>query len=93
MFYMLTIVMVHQGRSNPCQPRYMCSAFDHKYCVYTAFGQILSKVGSRYCSSQVGFHGNSFVFFSSGQSKRLGPGYVLSKHITLKLDIKNTSFV
>jgi len=40
--------------------------------VYTAFGQILFKVGSRYCSSQVGFHGNSFVFFSSGQSKRLG---------------------
>ena len=70
MFYMLTIVIKAGAilvNTDTCVVHVTTSI-----AVYTAFGRILSKVGSRYCSSQVGFHGNSFVFFSSGQSKRLG---------------------
>ena len=66
MFYMLTIVIKAGAilvNTDTCVVHVTTSI-----AVYTAFGQI-SKVGSRYCSSQVGFHGNSFVFFSSGQQE------------------------
>ena len=77
MFYMLTIVIKAGAilvNTDTCVVHVTTSI-----AVYTAFGQI-SKVGSRYCSSQVGFHGNSFVFFSSGQqetgTKTIYPLYI-----------------